>query len=254
MTLGYQYLLNKVKNMMVIFTMSFAAFTNTTFAKDELVVVVGLAKQPYVIQSNDSGFEIDLIRNVLKSMDKSVRFIYTTFGHSSKMLHIPEVDAIMTTNKAIFSDHLKLSNVYITYQNIAISLKENNLTINTVKDLANYSIASFQRADELLGPDFANATIESPLYFEVANQSQQPNLLLKKRVETLVMDKNIFNYFTRELNAKEKDKLFTFHPIFPVSNYKMAFKEKKYLGMFNKHLAEYKKSNEYILLREKYDL
>jgi hypothetical protein len=53
-------------------------------------------------------------------MRKSVKFIYTTFGYSSKMLKIQEVDAIMTTNKSVFSDQLKLSDVYIFYQNVAI--------------------------------------------------------------------------------------------------------------------------------------
>lgn len=51
--------------------------TNTLFAKDQLVVAVGLAKPPYVIQSNNSGFELDLIRNIFKKMGKSTKFIYT---------------------------------------------------------------------------------------------------------------------------------------------------------------------------------
>ena len=254
MTPSHQNLFYKLKIINFFSALSFVIFSSTTYANDELVVVVGLAKQPYVIQVSDSGFEVDLIRNILKKMGKSVKFIYTTFGHSSKMLKIQEVDAIMTTNKSVFSDQLKLSDVYITYQNVAISLKDSNLTINTVKDLANYSIASFQKADKLLGPDFADAAKQSPLYFEVANQSQQPTLLLKKRVETLVMDKNIFKYFTKDLTSKERNALFTFHQVFPGTNYRVAFKDKNYLHMFNEILAKYKQSNEYILLRKKYDL
>lgn len=254
MTQSHQYLLDNLKRTMLFFAVSFAIFSNTAIANDELMIVVGLAKQPYVIQADDSGFEVDLIRNILKEMGNSTKFIYTTFGHSSKMFKIKEVDAIMTTNKTVFSDQLKLSDVYITYQNIAISLKEKNLTINTIKDLANYSIASFQKAEKLLGPDFADAVEQSPLYFEVANQSQQPTLLLKKRVEVLVMDKNIFKYFTRDLSNEDRNMLFTFHQIFPGTDYRIAFKNKKYLNLFNETLAKYKQTNDYLLLKKNYNL
>jgi polar amino acid transport system substrate-binding protein len=254
MTLSHQYLLNKLKRPLFAFALSLTFCSQYSVANDELVIVVGLAKQPYVIQDDDSGFELDLIRNILKKMGKSTKFIYTTFGHSSKMFKIKEVDAIMTTNKAVFKDQSKLSDVYITYQNVAISLKDNNLTINTIKDLANYSIASFQKADKLLGSDFADAAKQSPLYFEVANQSQQPTLLLKKRVEALVMDKNIFKYFTKDLSNKERNALFTFHQIFPGTDYKVAFKNKEYLRIFNNNLAKYKQTKEYLLLRKNYNL
>jgi len=254
MTLSHQYLLNKLKRALFAFALSLTFCSQYSVANDELVIVVGLAKQPYVIQTDDSGFELDLIRNILKKMGKSTKFIYTTFGHSSKMFKIKEVDAIMTTNKSVFNDQLKLSDVYITYQNVAISLKESNLTINTIKDLANYSIASFQKANKILGPEFADAAKQSPLYFEVANQSQQPTLLLKKRVEALVMDKNIFKYFTKDLSNKERNTLFTFHQIFPGTDYKVAFKNKKYLHTFNDYLAKYKKTKEYLLLRKNYNL
>ena len=254
MNLNYQFLSTQLKNTIFFLALSFVFFSNTIFAKDELVVAVGLAKPPYVIQTNDSGFELDLIRNILKKMGKSIEFVYTQFGHSAKMLEVKEVDAVMTTNKSVFSDSSKLSDEYITYQNVAISLKNSNLTINTIEDLSNYSIASFQNANKVLGQDFADAVDKCPLYLQIADQSNQPMLLVKNRVEVLIMDKNIFKYFTGELNIKDMDTRFTFHQIFPETNYRMAFKNKEYVKIFNDILAQYKQTDEYLFLRKSYKL
>ena len=254
MTLNYQFLSFQLNKEIYFLVLSFIFSSNITLANDELVVAVGLAKPPYVIQANHSGFELDLIRNILKIMGKSTKFVYTQFGHSSKMLEVKEVSAVMTTNERVFSDQSKLTDEYITYQNIAISLKKNNLTINTIEDLEHHTIASFQKADKVLGQAFSDAVKACPLYLKIADQSQQPMLLLKNRVEVLIMDKNIFKYFTRELNIKNKDSLFTFHQIFPKTHYKIAFKNKKYVQAFNEIFSQYKQTGEYLLLRKRYNL
>jgi polar amino acid transport system substrate-binding protein len=254
MTLYYQFLLAQLKKTMFFLAFCFVIFSNTIFAKDELVVAVGLAKPPYVIQSENSGFELDLIHNILKKMGKSAKFIYTPFGHSSKMLEVEDVDVIMTTNQTIFGDNSKLSDVYITYQNVAVSLKSSDLTINKIKDLVSYSIASFQKANKILGKDFADVVDQSPQYLEVEYQSQQLMLLLKKRVDVVIMDKNIFNYYAEKLSIKDKNTLFTFHKIFPETNYRIAFKNKQYVQIFNDTLAQYKQTDEYLLLKKSYNL
>ena len=223
-------------------------------ADEQFSIAVGLAKPPYVIQENDTGFELDLIRNITKKMGKSTKFVYTQFGHSPKMLDVNGIDAVMTTNKLVFGDESKLSNEYITYQNVAISLKQKNLQINEIKDLAMYSIASFQKADKVLGETFANAVKASPLYLKVADQSQQPSLLLKERIDVLIMDKNIFIYLVKKLNIDNIDETFTFHPVFPTTQYRMAFKNEENLKTFNTILSEYLQTEEYQLLRKRYNL
>lgn len=229
-------------------------FSYSLFAKEQLLVAVGLAKPPYVLQNENSGFELDLVRNLLKKMGKSTKFIYTQFGHSSKMLEVKEVDAVMTTNDSVFKGVSKLTDAYIIYQNVAITLKISGITINSVDDIANYTVTSFQKADKLLGQAFADAVDKSPLYMKVADQSQQPKLLLKNRAQVLIMDKNIFTYFARELGIEDIKDRFTFHQIFPQTHYKMAFKNEEHVQLFNQALAQYKLTDEYAKLREKYNL
>jgi polar amino acid transport system substrate-binding protein len=256
MKLKYQLLLPQLKHHSFLLAVIFTFFSNIIFAEDKFIVAVGLAKPPYVIQTEDSGFELDLIRNVLRKTGKTATFVYTQFGHSSKMLDVKEIDAVITTNSKVFTDTTKLSDIYITYQNIAISLKKNNITINEIKDLEYFSIASFQKADKVLGKAFADASHKSPLFLKIADQSQQPHLLLKGRVDVLIMDINIFKYLTHELNMNNNDitRLFTFHPIFPESHYRMAFKNKTFIPLFNETLVKYKQTDEYLALRKHYNL
>jgi len=224
------------------------------FAKEKFFIAVGLAKPPYVIQATNTGFEIELIDTVLSKMGKSVEFVYTSFGHTSNMLAVDRIDAVMTTNSTLFNDNNKLSDVYITYQNIAISLKSNQFKIKSIKELANYSVASFQKADQILGEDFKNAVNQSPLFLQIADQKRQPSLLLKNKVEVVVMDKNIFNYIVRELKVEQLESRFTFHNIFPKTHYKMAFKTLENTLLFNKAFREYSNSANYQALLIKYKL
>ena len=196
----HSYQLSKSPWQRVLIALLFTSISLPALTKDKFNIAVGLAKPPYVIQSDNSGFEIDLIRNVMANMNKSAQFVYTSFGHAPQMLAVDEVDAVMTMNTRVFSDTTKLSDVYIIYQNVAVSLKNKLLKIDSIKDLANFSVASFQKADKILGLDFENAVNQSPLFLQVADQKRQPNLLIKERVDVVVMDKNIFNHFAREMN------------------------------------------------------
>jgi len=223
-------------------------------AKDTLVIAVGLTKPPYVIQADNSGFEIELIRDVLAIMGKSAKFVYTSFGHSSKMLAVDGVDAVMTTSNKMIHDETKLTNTYIIYENVAISLKKNDFSIESPHDLSNYSIASFQKADKFLGLAFKMAVKQSPYFLEIADQRRQPILLLKKRVDVVVMDKNIFNYFAQELKVEKPENKFSFHHIFPKNHYKMAFKDTQNTINFNKALFKYAKSDAFKALFKKYKL
>ena len=223
-------------------------------ASEKLNVAVGLTKPPYVIQRNNSGFELELIKSIFHRMGKNAKFVYTEFGHSAKMLDVKEIDAVMTTNKQVFTDESKLSDVYITYQNVAISLKANQFNINSISELSNYTMASFQKADKVLGKEFYDAAFKSPLYIKIADQRQQPTLLLKKRVEVLVMDKNIFKYIANEVGITGIDSKFVFHPVFPKTHYRMAFKNRENAKHFNQELAKYTGSKEYKKLKERYNL
>jgi len=242
------------KRLIFVFSLvSFLISTHSAFAKP-LNIVIGLAKPPYVIEKPLGGFEIELINLLLKKMKSSGNFIFVPFGRSERMLKEPGIDVILTVNDVMFPKKGTLSDVYITYQNVAISLEENNFSINTIKDLSNYSLATFQSAHKVLGDEFALASQESPLYTQVANQALQLDMLLKKRADVLIMDINIFNYYLKHYSNKKAIKPIRVHKVFPVSPYKAAFKDKQHQYKFNQSLIEVLASPDYQKLIAKYNL
>ncbi len=51
-------------------------------------VAVGWTKPPYVIEKNDTGFEIELLRNIFKAMGHTFVPIYVPYGRSSYLLQM----------------------------------------------------------------------------------------------------------------------------------------------------------------------
>lgn len=236
-----------------IFYMFIFIFSAENLAKQPFKVVVGLSKPPYVIQKNTTGFELELIQQLLITMNKKPEFIYIPYGRSEKMLALPDVDAVMTTNQKLFKNSSYISDSYINYQNVAVSLKVNNIQLNNITDIGKYSVASFQLAHKLLGNEFALAVSKSPMYFQVVNQEKQLELLMLGRIQVLVMDIKIFLHYFAKNNANLKLSDINIHTVFPLSPYSVAFKNKTDVEAFNQTLKVFKSSSEYQNLLDKYN-
>jgi polar amino acid transport system substrate-binding protein len=55
------------------------------------------------------------------------------------------------------------------------------------------------------------------------------------RAHVVIADKRIFSFYQKQITGVSID-AFTFHPIFPASRYRVAFKNKKIRNAFNKAL------------------
>lgn len=165
------------------------------------------------------------------------------------MLKKPGVDAVMTASAAVFKDKTIITKPYINYQNVVVSLSRRNISLTDVSQLQNYSIAAFQTASQVLGESFTKSAELSPYYTEVPEQKRQLLMLKQNKVETLVMDVNIFNHFKTH-NYPDTQ----FAKLFPISFYGMAFKDPDLVKRFNRTWAEYRKSEQYQLLKQKYQM
>ncbi|WP_286272565.1 substrate-binding periplasmic protein [Thalassotalea hakodatensis] len=232
----------------------FCALSFITFGKETLNVVVGLTKPPYVIEKTQSGFELELITNVLNQLNKQPNYIFVPFGRSERMLNEHDIDIILTANKQIIGDKAYLSEPYITYQNVAISLKKNELRIDKVADLASYSLATFQSAHKVLGSEFAKSAELSPVYIQIIKQQHQLEMLFKERVEVIIMDKNIFAYMLSKYYPGEDINQLTIHKVFPESLYSAAFKSHFFRNNFNQQLEIFLNSPQHHELKKKYQL
>jgi len=237
----------------IIIFIFFSLISINCLANQPFKVVLGLSKPPYVIEENHSGFELELIQQILTMIGKAPEFIFIPYGRSEKMLALPDIDAVMTVNKHIFPNIETLSKNYINYQNVAISLKENAVSINSIADISHYSIASFQIAHKILGVEFAEAVTNSPIYIQVVDQEKQLELLFLGRVEVVVMDLKIFLYYLNKLKLNERENDIKVHHVFPINPYSMAFKNADDVSAFNQAMKKYKMTADYQKLLEKYN-
>lgn len=222
-------------------------------SNDVIDMAVGWHKPPYVMAESNSGFELELVRTVFQSMGYSTSAIFVPYGRSHSMLKSGLVDIVLTVNRSVGIAPTHLSEVYVTYQNVALSLKKSQLDIYHIEDLAKYSIVSFQNATMILGQDYANAIAQSPLYIELPEQRRQVELLLLGNTQAVVMDINIFSSLSKELTGKNTLDQVHVHDLFAPNPYRIGFKDQALKRKFNQALGAYLGSENHLELLQKYD-
>ena len=218
-----------------------------------LDVAVGWTKPPYVIEQGNTGFEVDLVRALLNKMGYDMRPIYVPYGRSHYLLSNGKVDIAMTLNKNINIGDGVFSEPYVVYQNAAISLRGRGIKILKPADVANYSVVGFQNSHLVLGPEYGQAVKASSFYIELPDQKKQVEMLLKGKTDLVVMDINIFNYFSRELLGLDHMRNVDIHRVFAPSRYRLGFQDQKLKDEFNHTLVEFKNSIDYAELIERYE-
>jgi polar amino acid transport system substrate-binding protein len=217
-----------------------------------LDVAVGWSKPPYVITSGNTGYELDLVSNVLKSMGHDMSPLYVPFGRAHVMLQQGVVDLALTIHQNVNIDSEQLSDIYITYQNVALSLKENSIQLDTLADLKSYSIVGFQNDTIVLGSAYKAAVENSRLHIQLPDQLHQVEMLLLGNTDIVVMDINIFIHLSQQIKGENQLEKVDIHPLFEPSHYSVAFRDLELKVAFNQALADFLESEKHKKLIKKY--
>jgi polar amino acid transport system substrate-binding protein len=220
----------------------------------ELLLIAGWDKPPYINSKQDSGFEIDLMRQVLGKLNHTISILYVPYGRTYETLKSEHADIGLTlsTKSGVPAEILSLP--YVTYQNVAINLKKANFKLNSLSDLSQLSVIAFQSASKVLGTDYASIVKSNLLYIELPDQRRQVEMLLIGSVEAVVMDVNIFNYFSQIIQGENQMSVVDVHGFFPATYYSAAIKDQTLLADFNHTLQDFMLSDEYLELVSKYQL
>jgi len=233
-----------------IFVVSIASSLSLAAPK-ELTLAVGLAIPPYNIPETKSGIELDIVREALKDKGYIIKPKYVPFARVKRELKDKTVDGALTINpdsgiETFYSDE------HLVCENVAISLKENNLNIKDVDGLKGKSILAFQDATLYLGKDFASMAKENRKYREMPKQQLQINLLYSNRVDTIVLDKNIFYYHRQRNDMVDTSQPIDIWHIFPPTPFTVAFVDEKVRNDFNEGLKQLRKTGRYDEIVKKY--
>jgi polar amino acid transport system substrate-binding protein len=219
---------------------------------DTIRVAVGLALAPYVIAEENSGFELDIVREALASQGHTVVPIYVSFRRVPELLKLKKVQAAITVTSATVGPDAYLSKPYIRYHNVAVALAKHQLALNSQQDLAKHRILAFQNAHRYLGPDYYRSIQQSPDYQEIARQAAQVTMLFGERVDVIVLDINIFNYYRQQQNYVGAEQPVDIFPLFEPVNYQMAFSRRQWRDDFDRGIAELKRTGRYQQLIQRY--
>jgi polar amino acid transport system substrate-binding protein len=220
----------------------------------EVVMAVGRSLPPYVIVDEWRGLEYDVVREALALEGHTLTPRFVSFARVVRELEGGMVDAAMTMRpdsgvKAHYSDS------HVTYRNYAITLASRNLTIKSINDLGGKSVLAFQNASLYLGPAYKAVADANPHYREEARQVMQPILLFMGRVDVVVADRFIFGWFAHDPEARGKvdtGQGLRFHPIFPATDYHVAFRDPALRDSFNRGLKKLRDNGTYARIVERY--
>jgi len=203
-----------------------------------LPVAISLDLPPYVIAKATSGLEVDILRSTLP--DRRIDFVQMPYADLETAVPRGRADVTVAVQK--FSDDgVFYSNDFVTFENAAITKKSAHVAIDSIAALAGHPVMAWQDAYRELGPEFEKLFApDAPArqsYVEIGDQREQVRRFWEAEAAVIVIDRNIFAYFSRELGHSVDDVLF--HLLFPpVTNFKVGFRDLALRDSFNQRLAQ----------------
>lgn len=169
-------------------------FSPQTFSQYD--VTVGLSHSPpYVNQNTGDGAISSILDHIY---GQKVNKLYLPFGRGRRLVSSGELDAY--THAPPIIENPSLSSVpYMYYQAAAICLAP-ECGVESIADLSNKVVASFQGATSYFGQEYAQIVKQCPYYHEAANLKVLVDMLRAKRVDIVIVSHDVFRSLWAELN------------------------------------------------------
>lgn len=220
--------------------------------KPQLTVAISSDIPPYVMQQAETGLEIDIVKQALPAY--TVQFIQMPY--QDLQAAVPEGRAEVAVGVQHFDDDdVFYSDDFVTFENVAVTKQDSGLQIESVADLANYKVLTWQDAWQELGPEFERLfspqSAQRANYVEIADQSEQVRMFWEAEADVIVIDRSIFGYFSAEMEHSLDEVVV--HSLFPVvTNFRVAFQDADLRDVFNQGLQELCESGDYPRLLRQY--
>ena len=214
----------------------------------ELSFLVGVEKPPYIEVATHAGYELELLRQVSLKMHRCAVFIHTPNGRLLELFEQGVADFVSLQRST--PDGTFATAPYISYENVLITRSNLQPPVKKLTDLVGRRVMAFQNAHLYLPPDYASLLPHLSSYLEVVEQHQLPAMLLKDRVDALVMDKNIFEYYYQRVAPG--DVSLQQLPLFGKNHYHLLGRDPWLVQRFDQALQLFQLSKEYQQLQLKY--
>lgn len=237
---------------LALFLISWGICTHL-LAKPILKIAFSDNKTPYSNSTCQCGVEFEIVQTIVKNMGYELEPHFAPNKRMLLMLKSGEVDGIIGVIENKPRNNGFTTKPYIRFQNVALTLQDRHLPIESLKDLKGLKVAAFQNASLNLGYEYAYAISTASEYEEVSPQLLQNKLLYGGRTDAVIADLYIFlasNQLVKEqVNTMQKLDL---HYVFPATEYVLEFHNKQFRDAFNQQLQPKNLKKIYQQLADKY--
>ena len=208
-----------------------------------LKVGFGIGKPPYVFHESKTGIEIDLVKRIFSELKHDFKQRFFHFNYLQTSVIKGKVD--IAVGVAIKNDGLYYSNGFTMYKNVAIAREKLDESKINFEKFIGLRVGGWKNASKNLGEEFKTAVdSKSFKYYEYPNQKNQNIAFWNNKLDIIIIDQTIFEWYRKTLNTSELKEIYTY-PIFKEKYTYVSFKDKKIRDEFNRVLSELKKSGEY---------
>lgn len=219
---------------------------------EELRIGFGTHKPPYIFQGEQRGLEYDIVVAAARAGGMQVIPSYAPLERLHRAYSRGDLDGIASTRLQGGVNSF-YTQPYISYQHVAIALSARNYRIERIADLGNYSIRAFQRARIVLGEEFQRMAEANPRYHEEAQEIARNRLLYSGRVDVVIGDRRVLQYFNREVYRQvDVSQPITEYRLFPPTSYQLGMRDQSARNRFDQGLAEIIASGEYAQIERRY--
>jgi len=219
---------------------------------EDVVMLFGHSLAPYVIEKDNAGVELQILKEALAKQGHKLIPLYTTLGKVPLLFNLKNVDAVHRnfTKKSTDTNTNKntgktgfFGDVSISYHDVFVTLEERNIVLNTPEDLKKYSLITFEDA----GRHYPDWLTSDYVYSQTAEQITQVKLLQNGFVDVVLSDRNIFSDNIKRYRQLSGNviKPMRLHNFVSPYSYRPMFKSEKVTADYNNGLRELKKSGRY---------
>jgi ABC-type amino acid transport substrate-binding protein len=218
-------------------------------------IVIGLGNfKPLFSNPNSPALFKDLIDGVYRYIpNKTITYRYML--SNSRLVMDLNVRAVDGAANIFTSGEISgcITQPVFGYSDVAITKKGHYFHVDDIEALSEFSVVSYQRATNFLGPVYQKAVKKALFYKEVSNPEEQAKLLATGLVDVSIGDKYIF---LQSLKSWSKGKAnvndYVIHTIFPSAASSMGFIQQRHCDEFDQALAQFKQDGGYQAVYDKH--
>lgn len=238
----------RVEYVVILFVAVFisvlaSSWVSTESSKKKILIVAAIL--PPHMDRFGGGKEARIIKNALREstgVDK-VEFLVQPFSrHWSYFLSDERIDAVSTVPMSVRLEGYP-SECYITYQNGVGYISEMfpiRFTMDNLVRLSGHRVVAFPGAASIIN-EVGDLARTFDVYVERRNQQDHSILLAKNKIDAVIADKEIFEFYNKTVMSEETLKKIRFDAVFPPTPYRMVFRSANIRDQFDDAIKKMKK-------------